>query len=135
MARVRPARSGRMATGAPGVLLFQNRLITICRGFEVNSRGDLTNVGIPLYQHIPAAIAEESHETSDRVSPIRRTIRMVTCIVAAWVDVEDDDTLMDEATGSFYMIESMEQRPGIGLYPPQQILTLKERAGVSIGSD
>jgi hypothetical protein len=135
MARARPARSGRMATGAPGVLLFRNRLLTICRGFEINSRGDLTNVGVPLYRDIPASVAEESHETTDRASPVRRTIRIVTCKVDAWVDVQDDDTLIDQLTGYAYMIESMAEEPGIGYYPPRKVLTLKMRSGVTVKSD
>lgn len=135
MARVRPSRSGRMATGAPGALLFRNRLMTICRGFDVNERGDKTNVGIPLHRDIPATLAEESHQTTDPTAPVQRTIRTVTCKMDAWVDVLDDDTLFDQFTLYAYMIEDMAEAPGIGFYPPEKVMTLRMRSGVSVKSD
>lgn len=112
-----------------------NRTFTICRGTEVNSHGDLTDVGLPIARGVPGALAEVSHETFDRSSQTRRTIRKVTAKFAAWVDVTDDDTLIDEFTGYAYVIESMQEEPGIGYYPPIKILTLDMRSGVSVASD
>ena len=137
MARVRPAKimRGRSASGADGVLRFRNRLFTVMRGPSINQFGDETDVGEVYLQHIPAALAEESHETFDRASQTRRTIRSFTCVFDAWVDVTMDDTLMDESTGYFFLVEDLMERPGIGLYPPQKILTLRMRSGISAGSD
>jgi hypothetical protein len=101
----------------------------------VNRYGDATNVGAPLYQHLPAALAEVSSETFDRASQTRRTIRTITCVVPAWADITSDDTLKDEFTGYYYLIESMRERPGIGMYPPDKILTLRMRSGVAVASD
>jgi hypothetical protein len=105
------------------------------RGTEVNPYGDETNVGIPYLEHVQAALAEVSNETFDPASQIRRTIREWTCIVAAWVDVDTDDTLQDEFTGNYFMIESIMEQPGVGMYPPAKVLTLRMRSGVSVTSD
>jgi hypothetical protein len=140
MARTRSyaTRMGSVQTARnlpPVVLAFMNRSITICRGFEVNDCGDLTNVGIPLHTGVQAAIAEDSHVTFDPASTTRRTVREVTCRVNGWTDVLDDDTIMDEVAGNFYAVESIVAQPGIGYYPAFKILTLREVSGVSAGTD
>jgi hypothetical protein len=134
MARIRPPRSGRTASGPPGVLQFMNRTLTVFRGTEVDDAGDESDVGIIFLQGVPAALAEESHETFDPASSTRRTVRTVTCIVQPWAGIDSNDTLLDEFTGYFYAIESLEARPGPGYYPPQTILTLRQVTGVSPAS-
>jgi hypothetical protein len=134
MARARP-RPGSSAASASVVPAIQNRLFTVMRGTESNAYGDETDVGIPYLTDVPGGLAETGNETFDRASSTRRTIRTVTCVFQAWVDVTIDDTLMDQFTGYYYQIESMEERPGIGYYPPQKILTLRMRSGVSVKSD
>ena len=54
-----------------------NTRITIGRGTGVNDAGDITDVGTPLYLHVPAAVVEKSHQTFDYASSTRRTIRTV----------------------------------------------------------
>ncbi len=134
MARGRPS-PGRAPSGADTVLKLQNRLITIMRGTETDAYGDETDVGIVHRQHVPAALAEKSSQTSDPAAPVRRTVRMWECILPAWCDVTTDDTLMDETTGFYFMVESIEQQPGPGYYPAPLILTLRMRSGVSVNSD
>lgn len=119
----------------PAALVFRNRSITVMRGTAVNEFGDRTNVGTPLYTGIPAALAETKDIVYDAATQREQVIRGVTCVVPNWADVQDSDTLMDEATGSFYMVEGIEARPGIGVYPPDKILSLKMRSGVTIASD
>ena len=105
------------------------------RGTAVNDYGDETDVGTPYLTGVPAAIAETSQQAFDQATQRHQIIRAVTCTVPAWVDVWTTDTIQDEFTGYFYMIESIEAWPGIGYYPAMQILTLRMRSGVTIGSD
>jgi hypothetical protein len=136
MARARTARGGSGgATGATGALKFMNRTITIMRGTRANPYGDLSDVGIPLHTGVQAAIAETSQTYFDAATQRNQIIRSIECIVPAWVDVETTDTIMDEATGNYFMIEGIRQQPGIGYYPAPKILTLRMRSGVSVTSD
>jgi hypothetical protein len=136
MARTHPSASasGKTVAGTPGILKFRNRLFTVMRGVEVGWAGDETDVGVPIYTHVPCALAEVSDETFDRTATTRRTIRTWTCVFDNWVDVTLNDTLQDEASGFFYSIESMEERPGIGMYPPAKILSLTMVSGVTVES-
>lgn len=135
MARARPTVSGRAASGPPGVLKFWNRRITIMRGTTVNAWGDESDVGSPLYTGVQAALAETAQTVFDAATQRPQTIRTITCNVPAWVDVVDTDTIRDEATGFFYMIESIRLQPGIGAYPAPKVLILRMRSGVGVQSD
>ena len=140
MARTRTARgsggspqSGRSA--GPSVLAFRNRSMSVLRGTAVSEFGDVSDVGRVLYTGIPASLAETSDVSYDAATQRQQVIRSVTCVMPAWADVEDSDTLMDEFTGWFYFVLSIESRPSIGYYPPDKILKLKMRSGVTIASD
>ncbi|RPE39747.1 hypothetical protein EDD90_2764 [Streptomyces sp. Ag109_O5-1] len=135
MARPRPRIGGRIATGTDGVLRFRNRRITIMRGTRVNAYGDESDVGAPLYVGVQAALAETTQTSYDSASQRQQIIRGITCKVPAWVDVVTTDTIKDEATGLFYMIESIQAAPGPGYYPAEKILTLRARSGVGVTSD
>jgi hypothetical protein len=135
MARVRPPVSGSAAKGVAGVQRFWNRRVTIMRGTDANAYGDESDVGVPIYTGVPAALAETSQTAFDSASERQQIIRTVTCTVPNWADVLTTDTLRDETTGLYYMIESIEAQPGIGYYPPPKILTLRMRSGVTITSD
>lgn len=136
MARARIARGGSGgASGADGALKFWNRTITIMRGTEINAYGDLSDVGTPLYKGVQAALAETEQTVFDAATQRQQIIRAITCIVPAWVNVVTTDTLMDEATGRYFMIESMQEQPGIGYYPAPKKLTLRMRSGVGVQSD
>lgn len=135
MARPRLTASGRAASGTAGVLKFANRRMTIMRGTQFSEYGDPDDVGAPLYTHVQAALAETTQTAYDAASQRPQIIRGITCTVPAWVDVVTTDTLMDEATGLYYMIENIQSQPGIGYYPPAKILTLRMRSGVGVQSD
>lgn len=144
MARARTASGGAGRAGAPSVrpgggpdavLKFRNRVLLTFRGTQANAYGDESDVGTPYLTGVPAALAETSQTVFDAASQRQQTIRSITCIVPAWADIIDTDTLQDTFTGFYYMIESLEARPGIGYYPADKILTLRLRSGVSIGSD
>lgn len=149
MARARTSGNGRGVAGSgagaglfqiarnpvPAVLAVRNRKITVMRGTTVNEFGDRTNVGTPLYTGIPAALAETKDVVYDAATQREQVIRGITCVVPAWADIQDSDTLMDEATGFFYMVEGIEARQGIGYYPAEKILSLRMRSGVTIASD
>jgi hypothetical protein len=128
------AAGGSGSSGVAAVLKFRNRLTTVYRGTAANPYGDLSDVGVVYLQHVPAALAETSQAVFDAATQRQQIIRAITCVMPAWADVIDTDTLQDEFTGFFYMIESMSARPGIGYYPADKLLTLRMRSGVSIGS-
>jgi hypothetical protein len=107
--------------------------MTIMRGTEVDEAGDTSDVGLPIYQHMPAAVLEQSHTTFDPASSTRRTIRVVKALLPNWADVDTDDTIMDETTGYFYAIEDIQKQPSLG-YPPDLVLTLRQVTGVSVAS-
>lgn len=135
MARARTARGGTGASGVESVLKFWNRRITVMRGTEVNAYGDESDVGVPLYTGVQAALAETTQTAYDSASQRQQIIRGITCKVPNWVDVVTTDTIMDEATGAYYMIEAIQAQPGIGYYPPFKELTLRMRSGVGVQSD
>ena len=132
-----PARCGNSGSGSgvAAILKFRNRPFTIFRGTQVGFYGEEDDIGVVFATGIPAALAETSEVTEDRTEPTRRTVRTFTCVFDSWVDVTLDDTLQDEATGYFFEIQSMQERPGIGMYPPAKILTITMRSGISVASD
>jgi hypothetical protein len=111
-----------------------NTLLTVMRGTSYNDAGDRLNVGTVLYEHLPAALIETSRGSYDQASQTRRTIRQQMCVVPDWADVNDDDTIMDETTGFFYMVESIEAQPSLGV-PGDVMLTLRSRSGIAIPTD
>lgn len=112
-----------------------NCLITIMRGTEANVYGDETDVGTPLYQHVPAAVTETGKTVFDPATQRPQTIRASMCVLPSWTDVLDSDTLLREDTGDYFMIESIQRQPTLIGIPPDKILTLRWRSGVSVGSD
>jgi hypothetical protein len=134
MARARTYRGGG-SSGTGAILRFRNRQLTVMRGVTTNAYGDLSDVGSPLYTGIPAAIAEVSQVVFDAATQRQQIIRAVTCKVPNWADILTTDTLLDQTTGIYYLIESIEAQPGIGYYPPFKVLTLRVRSGVGIESD
>jgi hypothetical protein len=111
-----------------------NTTVSVLRGTEVNHYGDKTNVGVPLYTGIPAALVESSKQVFDRASQRHQVIRTTTCVIPDWADILSTDTLVDEASGNAYMVESVTLQPTLGP-PPDKILILRWRSGVSVGSD
>lgn len=113
-----------------------NTRITIMRGTAANAYGDLTDVGQPVRMGIPAAINESSKTVFDAATQRPQTIRTSVCVVQGWVDVLTSDTLFDETTGNYYMVEDIQRQPtGPTGFTPDQILTLRSRSGVAPGSD
>jgi hypothetical protein len=113
-----------------------NTTLTVMRGVEANAYGDLSDVGAPVYTGVPAAINESSKTVFDPATQTPRTIRTSTCVVAGWVDILTSDTLLDESTGAYYMIQDVERQPtGPTGIAPDKILTLRWRSGVTPGSD
>ena len=107
--------------------------LTIMRGEEADDAGDISDVGIPVYRHVPADLVEQSHQTFDPASSTRRTIRTIMCVVPSYTDVTNADTLLDERTGNYFVIESITMQPTLGP-PPDLILTLRQVTGVSVAS-
>lgn len=113
-----------------------NTRLTIMRGTAANDYGDLTDVGTPIYSGIPAAINESSKTVFDAATQRPQTIRTSTCVVPGWTDVLTTDTLLDETTQNYYMIEDIQRQPtGPTGIAPEKILTLRWRSGVTPGSD
>jgi hypothetical protein len=112
-----------------------NRRVTILRGETANAYGDLSDVGTPYLTGVPAAIAETSQSAFDAATQRLSVIRAIKCIMPGWAGVQETDTLLDPATGWAYMIEDLQQEPGLGYYPPRTILTLRLRSGVTVAGD
>jgi hypothetical protein len=113
-----------------------NTRLTIMRGTAANPYGDESDVGIPLHQHVPAAVNESSKVVFDPATQRPQTIRRSTAMVAGWVDVLSSDTIMDESTGNFYMIQDITLQPtGPTGITPTKLLTLRWRSGVNVTSD
>lgn len=121
--------------GAKAVLKFRNRRITVLRGTTTDVFGDLSDVGTPLYTNVQAAIAEVNETVFDAATQRPQTIRAVKCTVPAWADIQASDTIQDTFTGWYYIVESIEELPGLGYYPPPKLLTLRMRSGVTVTSD
>jgi hypothetical protein len=107
--------------------------ITIMRGTEADDAGDLSDVGVPLYQHVPAALLQASMQAFDPSSSTRRTVRTIKCLLQPWQEVDVADTILDEGTGNYYAIEDIQQQPSLG-YPGDLLLTLRSVTGVSVAS-
>jgi len=138
MARARASRASSSAGQRGGgnsasVLAFRNRTLSVYRGTTVDELGDEIDSTTPLCTGIPAALAEVSDVSYDAATQRQQIIRSIKCTVPAWADIVDTDTLQDEFTGYYYIIESVEAQPGIGYYPAEQIFTLLMRSDVSIG--
>lgn len=135
MARQRPTFSGGGASGPPAVMRVMNRRLTVLRGQAVSPYGDVSDVGVPVATGVPAAIAETSQSAFDPATQRPSIIRAIECRVPAWADVELTDTLLDPATGFFYLIEDLASEPGYGYCPPVQRLTLRLRSGVTVAGE
>jgi hypothetical protein len=113
-----------------------NTRLTIMRGTAANAYGDLTDVGTPIYSGVPAAVVESSKVVLDPATQQPRTIRTSTAVVAGWVDVLNSDTIKDESTGNYYMIQDITLQPtGPTGITPEKLLTLRWRSGVTTASD
>lgn len=111
-----------------------NTSVTIMRGTTVSRFGSRTDVGTPVYTGIPAALTETARVTFDRATQRPQTIRTTMCVLPSWADVTDADTLQDESSGNYYMIETILRQPTLGI-PPDLILTLRSRSGVTPATD
>lgn len=117
------------------MLELANCTVTIMRGTEANVYGDESDVGTPLYEHVPAAVTETAKQVFDPATQRPQTIRTSMCVLPSWADVLDSDTIQREDTGDYFMIESIQRQPALIGIPPDIILTLRWRSGVSTGSD
>lgn len=120
---------------ATALLKFRNRRINTYRGVAYDELGDPSDVGALHLTGVPVAIAETTDTVFDAATMRQQIVRTITCVAPNWADIIDSDTLQDEATGFFYIVESIEARPGPGYYPPDKLLTLRMRSGVTIASD
>lgn len=113
-----------------------NTTLTIMRGTTTDAYGSITDVGAPIYTGVPAAVVESSKVVMDPATQTPRTIRTSTCVVPGWTDVLTSDTIQDETTGNYYMINDIAVQPtGPTGIAPDKLLTLRWRSGVTAGSD
>ena len=120
---------------ASSILAFWNRQISTFRGTIADEFGDLSDVGVPYLTNVPAALEETTDKVFDAATQRQQVIRSITCIVPAWADIIDSDTIQDSFTGFYYIIEVVEAVPGIGYYPAPKRFSLRMRSGISIASD
>jgi hypothetical protein len=117
------------------MLELQTTTLATFRGTAVNAYGDETDVGTVYLTGVPAALVETAKTVFDAASQRQQTIRSITCRVPAWADIIDTDTLMDERTGDYFAIESIQRQPSLGLPVDSTMLTLTARSGVATGTD
>lgn len=103
----------------------QNTTVTIYRGTTQNQFGDEIDSSTPLFQGLPAFLAETGKTTLDPSTSMPRTIRQVICHLPLWTGVENSDRVLDESTGDTYIIISVEKPPTLAGAPVDEILTLK----------
>ena len=84
------------------------------RGKEVDEVGDMSDVGLPIYQHMPAALLQSNMTVFDPSSSTRRIVRTFKLLLPSWADVDTDDTILDESTGSYFAIEDIQLQPSLG---------------------
>lgn len=129
---MRPPSGGNGGIGEKSPLRVMDRQVTVLRGQTVSPRGDISDVGQPVYTNVQAAIAEVSQKAFDPATQRPSIIRSIQCVMPNWAEVQTTDTLLDQATGYYYLIEDVSAEPGFGFYPPRQILTLRQRSGVTV---
>jgi hypothetical protein len=115
------------------VMEIASTTLSVFRGTAANPYGDLDDVGTLYLTGIPASVTETAKSSFDPASQTRRTIRAITAVVPSWADINDDDTLRDERTGDYLMIEAIQRQPTLGLPGGDTILSLRARSGVAIG--
>jgi hypothetical protein len=124
---------GKIGSGA--LLKFRNRQCSVLRGTAVNEFGDVSDVGQILYTGIPVSIAEVTDVVFDAATQREQVIRTITCVAPNWADIQDGDTLYDPSNSNFFIVEGIQGRPGPGYFPPDKLLKLRMRSGVTIASD
>ena len=93
----------------------------------------MSDVGVPIYQHMPAALILASMTVFDPSSSTRRIVAASKLMLPSWADVDTDDTILDESSGSYFAIEDIQMQPSLGS-PPDLLLTLRSVTGVSVSS-
>jgi len=124
---------GKIGSGA--LLKFRNRAVSVLRGTAVNEFGDASDVGQVKYTGIPVSIEETTDIVFDAATQREQIIRTITCVAPNWADIQDGDTLYDPSNGNFFIVESIQGRPGPGYFPPDKLLKLRMRSGITLASD
>jgi hypothetical protein len=107
----------------------------VLRGTAVNEFGDASDVGQVKYTGIPVSIEETTDVVFDAATQREQIIRTITCVAPNWADIQDGDTLYDPSNGNFFIVESIQGRPGPGYFPPDKLLKLRMRSGITLASD
>jgi hypothetical protein len=88
-----------------------NTTVSVLRGTTTNAFGDEVDLNESAFEHVPALLIETGRNVQDPSTPTPRTIRQIVCHVPPWTGVLDTDRIIDEATGSVYIIISVTRPP------------------------
>lgn len=105
--------------------------ITVYRGTETNSYGDEVDSRGAAALHlrnIPATLIESSRRSYNPVDGQRRTIRTVVCRVTAGTDIQQDDRVVDEKTGTTYLVTTIHELKS-PVHTPDRTMELEYTTG------
>lgn len=90
--------------------------VSISRGTTLDAYGDPTDVNNdPLYTDVPAIISYKTRVTQDPVSGTPRQITALDCLLPKGTDVQNDDRITDQQTGTVYAVTGVTQLPSYGI--------------------
>lgn len=81
--------------------------VSILRGTETDEFGDERDTTIPIAEHIPASLVEQTRRVSGRENPTPRIVRYAVARVPARTDISENDRLVDERTGATYVVDAV----------------------------
>jgi hypothetical protein len=81
-------------------------LVTILRGVTTDAYGDEQDTDTPVATGVPASLIEQSRRVTTRDDPTPRIVRYAVVRVPAGTDITDQDRLLDERTGTKYVIDA-----------------------------
>ncbi|MFE3031576.1 hypothetical protein ACFXKY_07995 [Streptomyces canus] len=84
-----------------------NTSISILRGTETDGFGDERDTNTPIATKIPASLVEQTRRVSGRENPTPRIVRYAVARVPARTDITEDDRVLDERTGTKYIVEAV----------------------------
>ena len=89
-----------------------NTKITVRRGTETDPYGDevdSADAGSLHLGDLPATLIEQNRQSKNPVDGEIRTIRSAVCRVTGGTDIRKGDRVVDQITGTVYLVESTRQ--------------------------
>lgn len=81
--------------------------LSVLRGTSTDAFGDEVDSNTAVATGIPASLTEQTRRVTTRDDPTPRVIRYSVARVTAGTDITDQDRVMDERTGSVYIVDAV----------------------------